>query len=56
MSHISRPQIDFKDLIDNSSSLPFFPKIKVKHNAIMPLDDSIKEAHEIGLQNYINKI
>jgi exosome complex exonuclease RRP6 len=34
--NIQRPQIEFKDKIDNSSS-PFEPRIKEKPNSLKPL-------------------
>jgi exosome complex exonuclease RRP6 len=39
--HVTRPQINFKDKIDNSSR-PFRPKITVKPNACQPLSESMK--------------
>jgi hypothetical protein len=33
----SKPQILFKDIIDNSE-MPFIPKIKVKHHKVIDLD------------------
>ena len=36
---IHKPQLKFKDLIDNSSR-PFLPILKAKPNAIRPLSDS----------------
>ncbi|KAJ1675836.1 exosome nuclease subunit [Spiromyces aspiralis] len=39
--HIPRPQLTFKDKIDNSESTPFIWKIKKKLNAKVPLDYGI---------------
>lgn len=35
--NVSRPQLKFKDLIDNSSSNPFIPRLKEKPNSKKPL-------------------
>lgn len=34
-SSLEKPQLAFSDGVDNSTS-PFQPKLKVKHNAMMP--------------------
>lgn len=36
----------FSDKIDNSAEYPFIPKIKVKHNAKVALDEDILRAQE----------
>jgi len=41
--NIQRPQLKFKDKIDNTAS-PFVPKIKYKPNALKPLPESILDA------------
>lgn len=45
--HIQRPQLKFKDKIDNSNT-PFIPIIKRKPNALRPL--------EVGMLNEILKL
>ncbi len=34
---VLRPQLGFKDLIDNSSSSPFMPRLREKPNARRPM-------------------
>ena len=36
-SNIIRPQMKFKDAVDNSNNTPFIRKIKVKPHAMVPL-------------------
>ena len=45
--NLEKPQIkyDITDF-DNEISIPFIPKIKEKNNAMVPLQDSIKEAQK----------
>lgn len=45
--HFSKPQLLFKDNIDNSES-PFIPKIKVKDNGITNINPAILEAQASG--------
>ncbi|KAI8968945.1 ribonuclease H-like domain-containing protein [Mycotypha africana] len=41
-NNIIRPQLKFKDKIDNSNSTPFMRKIKYKPHALVPLDSNIE--------------
>ncbi|GAB5585904.1 exosome nuclease subunit [Umbelopsis nana] len=41
--NIIRPQLRFKDTIDNSSNMPFIPKITFKPHSKVPLDPRITE-------------
>ncbi|KAI9254611.1 ribonuclease H-like domain-containing protein [Phascolomyces articulosus] len=46
-SNIVRPQMKFKDRVDNSNSTPFIRKIKEKPHAMVPLNfETIDEAEE----------
>ena len=44
-----RPQLKFKDKIDNSSA-PFVPKLITKPNALKPLPDALINLHQKGQQ------
>merc|ERR1712142_16648 len=47
--NIMRPQLKFKDKIDNSSA-PFVPKLITKPNALKPLPDALINLHQKGQQ------
>ena len=56
---ISRPQLKFKDLIDNSCKTPFIPRLKEKYHALKPLSILIEysdQDEEIYSHPYIYEI
>ncbi|CAM0139883.1 exosome nuclease subunit [Umbelopsis sp. WA50703] len=51
--NIIRPQLRFKDTIDNSSNTPFIPKLTFKPNSKAPLDPNIAElASKVASKNF----
>ncbi|KAG2173280.1 hypothetical protein INT43_004654 [Umbelopsis isabellina] len=51
--NIIRPQLRFKDTIDNSSNTPFIPKLTFKPNNKVPLDPNIADlASKIASKNF----
>eukprot|EP00127_Corallochytrium_limacisporum_P006327 Clim_evm38s225 gene=Clim_evmTU38s225 len=40
---LGRPQLYFKDKVDNSPDSPFIPKLRSKPNAVVPLDEILVE-------------
>ncbi|KAL1923207.1 uncharacterized protein VTP21DRAFT_9583 [Calcarisporiella thermophila] len=49
--NIIRPQLKFKDKIDNSASTPFIPKITYKPNAKVPLDTSTYPTADMSIKD-----
>ena len=43
-ANIRRPQLSFKDPVDNRSGTVFVPKLKTKPNATVPLKQSLAQA------------